>query len=362
MPSLPALFAPLTVRQTTVRNRLWVSPMCLYSVVSGDGLVAPWHQMHYGSLAAGCAGLVMVEATAVSPEGRMTLGDLGLWDDAQIPGLQSIAGFIHAQGAVAGIQLGHAGRKASTTPMWAGSVPLTKAQGAYATLAPSAVAYGNYPVPSEMSTAQIEAVATAFGAAANRANQAGFDVVEIHAAHGYLLHQFASPLSNRRSDSYGGSLENRTRLHRQVLQTVRQNLPASTVVAMRLSATDWVEGGWDLDQSIQLVKAVKAAGLDHVDVSAGGLVDYAKAPAAPGYLAPFAGQIRQATGLSVNTVGIISTAVQANQLVATGVADAVMLGRPLLRNPHLPIAWAAELGVDPLALCPPQYSQARWRD
>jgi len=359
MTSPPALFTPLTLRYTTARNRVWVSPMCQYSAAS-DGLVAPWHRVHYGALAAGGAGLVMVEATAVVPEGRITLGDLGLWDDAQVPGLRDLASYIHDQGAVAAIQLGHAGRKASTTPMWAGSTPLTEEQGAYQALAPSPLAFGNYPVPGEMTVAQIEAVVAAFKAAAVRASRAGFDVIEIHAAHGYLLHQFASPLSNQRSDAYGGSLEDRTRLTMQVLREVRSAVPNEVVVAMRISYTDWVAGGWDLEQSLQLAHWAQAAGLDHLDVSSGGVVDHAKTPLAPGYQAPAAAKIKQATGLSVNTVGLIQTADQANNLVREGQVDAVMVGRPLLGNPHLPMAWADALGLEAAALCPPQYFKARW--
>ena len=359
MALLPALFTPLTLRYTTAPNRVWVSPMCQYSAAA-DGQVAPWHQVHYGALATGGAGLVMVEATAVAPEGRITLSDLGLWDDAQVPGLRDLASFIHDQGVVAAIQLGHAGRKASIAPMWAGSTPLTEEQGAYQTLAPSPIAFGNYPVPGEMTVAQIEAVVAAFKAAAVRASRAGFDVIEIHAAHGYLLHQFASPLSNQRSDAYGGSLENRTRLTMQVLQAVRGAVPGEVVVAMRISATDHVAGGWDLDQSLQLAHWAKTAGLDHLDVSSGGLVDYAKAPMTPGNRTSAAAKIKQATGLSVNSVGLIRSAQQANQLVSDGAVDAVMVGRPLLGNPRLPIAWAAALGLDPVAVCPPQYFDAAW--
>ena len=335
--------------------------MAQYSAVKANGQATPWHQTHYGSLAAGGAGLVTLEVAAVTPEGRMTLGDLGLWEDSQVPGLCGIVDFIHSQGAQAAIQLGHAGRKGARTPLWDHSKPLAKELGAFGTMAPSALAFADYPVPHAMTEEQIEATVAAFGAAAVRAVQAGFDVVEIHAGHGYLLHQFASPLSNTRTDAYGGSLENRVRLMLQVIREVRSKVPSDLVVAMLISATDWVQGGWDVDQSIQLAHWAKVSGLDHMDVSTGGLVDYAKVPAAPGYQAPFAGQIKQATGLSVNTVGIIDSAAQANQLVAEGTVDAVMLGRPLLRNPHLPIAWATELGVDPAVLCPPPYIKARWQ-
>ncbi|MCL1897810.1 MAG: NADH:flavin oxidoreductase/NADH oxidase, partial [Micrococcales bacterium] len=356
MATVPALFRPLTIGSVTFPNRLWVAPMCMYSATQPGALVGPWHQAHYGSLAAGGAGLVLLEATAVAPEGRINLADLGIWTDSQVAGLRGLVDFIHGQGAVAGIQLGHAGRKASAT-VTATALNNQTSPGA---LAPSAIAFGDYSRPTEMTQKQIRQVQAAFSDAATRAVKAGFDLVEIHAAHGYLLHQFASPLSNTRQDDYGGSLDNRLRLLLQVVQAVRDTLPSNVVLAMRISATDWVDGGWDVDQSIELVTKAKALGLDLLDVSAGGLLPDIKVPAAPGYLAPMAAQIKQATGVPTNTVGLIDNAKLANRLVSDGVVDAVMVGRGLLRNPHLPIAWATELGLDPDLISPPQYQRARW--
>jgi 2,4-dienoyl-CoA reductase-like NADH-dependent reductase (Old Yellow Enzyme family) len=358
---MPALFTPITVGQLTLRNRLWVSPMCQYSTTEPDGRVGPWHQAHYGALAAGGAGLVVVEATAVSPEGRITLNDLGLWEDSQVPGLRDLADFMHSQGVAAGIQLAHAGRKAGTTPMWDGSRPLTAEQGAFITLAPSPIAFGNYPLPRQANAGQIEALTAAWANAAKRAVEAGFDFIEIHGAHGYLLHQFMSPLSNTRVDGYGGTLAGRCRFALAVVKAVRQAIPDRVALSMRVSATDWADGGWGVDDTVQLAVWAREQGLDHIDVSSGGLVENAKVPVGPGYQAPFAAQVKKASGLSANAVGLIDSAAQAEQLVASGAVDAVMLGRPLLRDPHLPIAWATELGVEPTSVCPPQYARAQWR-
>jgi 2,4-dienoyl-CoA reductase-like NADH-dependent reductase (Old Yellow Enzyme family) len=245
--------------------------------------------------------------------------------------------------------------------MWAGSTPLTEDQGAYPVVGPSAIAFGSNPVPHALTPAEIHAIIGAWGDAAGRAARAGFDFVEIHAAHGYLLHQFLSPLSNTRADNYGGSLENRARIVLGVVKAVRAAVPDTTVVAMRVSATDWVPGGWGPEETAKLAEWARAAGLDHLDVSTGGLVEDAVVPVGPAYQAPFGADLKKATGLSVNSVGIIDSAAMAEELVASGDLDAVMLGRPFLRNPHLPIAWATELGVEPTEVCPPQYSGARWR-
>jgi 2,4-dienoyl-CoA reductase-like NADH-dependent reductase (Old Yellow Enzyme family) len=354
------LFSPIAIGPVTARNRLWVSPMCQYSSETKDGRVHPWHIAHYGALAQGRPGLIALEATGVVPEGRITPWDLGLWDDAQIGGLAGIADFIKAQGVVPAIQLGHAGRKGSTSQMWAGSTPLPVAEGGYQTFAPSPIAFGEMPVPQELTTGQIADLVEAFAAAGARAAKAGFDVIEIHGAHGYLLHQFMSPLSNHRADQYGGSLENRLRFPLAVVAAAREAIGADRALFMRISATDWAEGGWDLEQSVELARQAKALGLDHIDVSTGGLVPDAKIPVGPGYQAPFAEAIRGRTGLSANTVAVIETPVQAEALIADGAADAVMLGRPFLRDPHTAVKWATELGLEPAAWSPPQYATAGW--
>jgi 2,4-dienoyl-CoA reductase-like NADH-dependent reductase (Old Yellow Enzyme family) len=335
--------------------------MCQYSSEAMDGRVCPWHFAHYGALAQGGTGLVMLEATAVAPEGRITPWDLGLWDDSQIAGLAQIARFIKSQGALAAIQLGHSGRKGSTERMWEGGAHVPPADGGYQTYAPSPVAFAGLPRPLELTREQIAELVRAFAAAAGRAADAGFDVIELHAAHGYLLHQFLSPLANHRLDQYGGSLENRCRLLLAAVAAARTAISPERALAIRVSATDWAPGGWDLDQCVELAGWAKDAGLDHIDVSTGGLVADAKVPVEPGYQAPFAAAIRRRTGLSANTVGVIETAAQAEELIETGAADAVMLGRPFLRDPHTPVKWATELGLEPADWCPPQYSTAGWR-
>ncbi|MDR1634369.1 MAG: NADH:flavin oxidoreductase/NADH oxidase [Bifidobacteriaceae bacterium] len=355
------LFTPIHVGPLTVRNRLWVSPMCQYSSDSKDGLAHPWHVAHYGALAQGRPGLIMLEATAVVPQGRITPWDLGLWEDRQIEGLAGLAGFMRGQGVVPAIQLGHAGRKGSVSQMWAGSTPVPAAEGGYETYAPSAIGFGDLPVPHELTAEQIAGLVEAFAAAAARAAAAGFEAIELHAAHGYLLHQFLSPLSNQRRDQYGGSLENRCRFPLEVVAAVRWAIGPDRALLMRISATDWAEGGWDLDQSVEFVSWAKEAGLDHIDVSTGGLVADAKIPVAPGYQAPFAAAIRQRVGLSANTVAVIETAAQAESLIEDGAADAVMLGRPFLRDPNTAVKWATQLGLEPTDWCPPQYSTAGWR-
>jgi 2,4-dienoyl-CoA reductase-like NADH-dependent reductase (Old Yellow Enzyme family) len=335
--------------------------MCQYAAEGRRGGVEAWHRVHYGSLAAGGAGLVVVEATAVAANGRITPWDLGLWDDSQIAPLASVAELIKAQGAIAAIQIGHAGRKGSTSRMWEGSTPVPPEAGGYRADAPSAVAFTGLPVPHELSWPEMAAVAAAFGAAAARARSAGFQAVEIHAAHGYLLHQFLSPLANRRSDSYGGSLANRSRLPLDVVAAAREAIGDDMALMMRVSATDWVDGGWDLDQTAQLAAWARDAGLDHLDVSSGGVVAEARVPVGPAYQVPLAAELGRATGLSVNAVGLIDSAAVAEQIVAEGGVDAVMLGRPLLRDPHTPIKWATQLGEDPAAWSPPQYAIAGWR-
>ncbi|MDR0594843.1 MAG: NADH:flavin oxidoreductase/NADH oxidase [Bifidobacteriaceae bacterium] len=374
------LFTPIGIGPVTARNRLWVSPMCQYSSESMDGQAYPWHAAHYGSLAAGGAGLVVLEATGVAPEGRITPWDLGLWDDSQIGPLASIAAFIKAQGALAGIQLGHAGRKGSAQKMWLGDGHVPPERGGYQTYAPSPIAFGALPEPRELTNDQIADLVAAFAAAAGRAARAGFDVIELHGAHGYLIHQFLSPLSNRRRDRYGGSLENRCRFALEAVAAARAAIGPDRALLLRISATDWVDGGWDLDQSVELVRAAKDLGLDHIDVSTGGLAPDAQVPVKPGYQAPFGAAIRRRAALSTNTVGVIETPEQAEALIADGPADgaanaagaagaagaaddvdAVMLGRPFLRDPHIAVAWATRLGLEPADWCPPQYARAGWQ-
>ena len=339
------LFSPFRLREIECRNRIFVSPMCQYS--AEDGFANHWHLVHYGSRATGGAGLIIVEATAVTPEGRISPADLGLWDDLHIDALKSITDFIKAQGAVPAIQLAHAGRKACTERPWLGGKPISLAAGGWQPLAPSALSFTSaHTEPCSMDIADIDSVVTAFSAAAQRARQAGFDVVEIHMAHGYLLHEFLSPLSNQRTDDYGGSFENRTRLPLQVVQTVRELWPDHLPVFVRISATDWVEGGWDLEQSVKLARMFKDNGVDLVDCSSGGLIADAPIPAGPGYQTPFATAIRQQANIATGAVGIITEAIQAEHIIATGLADVVIIGREFLRDPHWPLHAAQKLNVD----------------
>jgi len=341
---MPSLFEPLSIKSITLRNRIGVSPMCMYS--SNDGVAHDWHLVHLGARAAGGAGLVIAEATAVAPEGRITPGDAGIWDEKHVEPLARINRFVKAQGAVPGIQLAHAGRKASCDKPWNGGKSLDRAHGGWETLAPSALAFGDYAVPRAMTTDEIRATVDAFARAAGHALAAGFDVVEVHGAHGYLLHEFVSPLSNRRTDAYGGAYDNRVRFPLEVARAVREAWPADKPVLYRVSATDWVEGGWDLPQSIELARRLKAIGIDLVDCSSGGNVHHAKIPLGPGYQVPFAEAIRREAGIPTAAVGLISDAVQAEQLVALGQADAVFLARAMLRDPYWPRHAAKALKVD----------------
>lgn len=337
------LFEPLTIRDVVLRNRIAVSPMCQYS--STDGYANDWHFVHLGSRAVGGAALVIAEASAVLPEGRISPEDLGIWSDAHIPALSRITDFIHQQGSVAGIQLAHAGRKASTARPWEGTGPVTEAQGGWElVVAPSAVPFApDYPVPVALDEAGIEQVVRAFADGARRAKEAGFRVVEVHAAHGYLLHEFLSPLANQRTDRYGGSFENRTRLLREVVRAVQQEWPERYPLFVRLSVTDWVEGGWDLEQSVELARELKTLGVDLLDCSSGGQLPGVPIPVGPGYQTPFAERIRKSTGILTGAVGSITSATQADHIVRTGQADLVLLARPLLRDPYWPLAAAVEL-------------------
>jgi 2,4-dienoyl-CoA reductase-like NADH-dependent reductase (Old Yellow Enzyme family) len=339
------LFAPLQLRGLTLPNRIAVSPMCQYQAV--DGLPTDWHLVHLGGLAQGGAGLVFTEATAVLPEGRISPDDLGLWTDAQGEALARIAHFIAAQGAVPGMQLAHAGRKASNPAPWKGSGSLAPEAGGWIPTAPSALPFDRgWTTPTALDEAGIQTVLQAFAEGALRALDAGFKVIEIHAAHGYLLHQFLSPLSNHREDAYGGSFENRTRLAREVAVALRRVWPEELPLFLRLSATDWAEGGWDLEQSVELAKALKPLGVDLVDCSSGGLVPGAKIPVAPGYQVPFAARLRAEAGLPTGAVGLITTPEQAERILAEGSADLVFLGRELLRDPRWPLRAAHSLGVN----------------
>jgi len=351
------LFTPLRLRELEFRNRIFVSPMCQYSAV--DGVPNEWHFVHLGSRAVGGAALVMVEATAVTAEGRISPYDTGIWSDAQRDAFAPIARFIKEQGAVPAIQLAHAGRKASTDRPWLGGGPLPPEQGGWQPIAPSAVPFSpKHPVPREMTKADIDDVIAAFEAAARRALEAGFEVIELHAAHGYLLHQFLSPLANRRRDDYGGSLENRMRLTLEVARVLRAAWPARLPVFARISATDWVPGGWDLEQSIALGRALKTIGIDLIDCSSGGMVPDANVPAGPGYQVPFAQALRREAEIATAAVGLITEPFQAEQIVATAQADAVFLARELLRDPYWPLRAAGRLGAD-IGYFPAQYLRAR---
>jgi 2,4-dienoyl-CoA reductase-like NADH-dependent reductase (Old Yellow Enzyme family) len=339
------LFSPLKLRNIEFKNRVFVSPMCQYS--SESSLPEDWHFVHLGSRAVGGAGLVFTEATAVSPEGRISPRDLGIWSDPHIPSFQRITSFIKAQGAIPGVQLGHAGRKASTNVPWRSWDLLTPQKGGWQTVAPSPIPFDDRSsVPRELSLAEIEGIEAKFVEAARRSFKAGFEVLEIHMAHGYLFHQFLSPLTNQRKDRYGGSLENRLRFSVETAKAVRGVWPESLPLFVRISCTDWVEKGWDLVQSIELCGRLKETGVDLIDCSSGGLVPDAKVPAAPGYQTPFAAAVRQQVGIATGAVGLITQPAQAEQIVSTGQADAILLAREFLRDPYWPLHAARDLGVD----------------
>ena len=353
---MSALFQTLRLREVTLRNRIAVSPMCQYS--SRDGMPTDWHLVHLGSRAVGGAGLVIAEASAVSPEGRISPDDTGLWSDAHAKAWAPIARFVEAQGAVPGIQLAHAGRKASTDAPWRGGRPLGEGAGGWRPVAPSPRPFAEgHPVPRELSSDDIEAVVGAFRDAARRAAEAGFLMVEIHMAHGYLLHQFLSPLTNRRADAYGGPLENRMRLPLEAARAVREAFPVERPVFARVSATDWVEGGWDLEQSVAFARRLREAGVDLVDCSSGGTVPDARVPLAPGYQVPFAAAIRERAGTPTGAVGLLTEPAQADAVVAEGKADIVLLARQMLRDPYWPLHAAVALGDE--APWPVQYLRAR---
>ena len=351
------LFSPIQLAGVTFPNRVFVSPMCQYS--SEDGFSNDWHLVHLGSRAVGGAGLVFTEAAAVLAEGRITPQDLGFWKDEHIPGLKRIVEFLHSQGVRAGIQLAHAGRKASMARPWAADQRyLTPAEGGWQNvMAPSPIPFaGNYGKAVALDLAGIRTVTHAFTQAVGRALEAGFDLVELHAAHGYLLHEFLSPLSNQRTDQYGGSFENRIRLVIEVVDSMRAALPAELPLLVRISATDWAEDGWNIDQSVALSKVLKAHKVDLVDVSSGGMTPQAVMPLGPGYQTPFAERIRREAQMPTGAVGMITAAAQAEHILRTGQADVVLLARELLREPYWPLNAAHELGD--IASWPAQYLRA----
>jgi 2,4-dienoyl-CoA reductase-like NADH-dependent reductase (Old Yellow Enzyme family) len=349
------LFSPFTMRNVTLRNRIACSPMCMYSSI--DGFANDWHLVHLGSRAVGGAGLVVMEATAVEARGRISPADQGIWKDEHIEFLARIARFLPDQGAVPGIQLAHAGRKASTRPPAEGGTFIGLSEGGWTPVAPSAIPFrAEDPAPHELSKAEITAMVDAFAAAARRALAAGFQVAEIHGAHGYLIHEFLSPLCNRRTDEYGGSFGNRIRLAMEVTESVRRVWPAELPLLLRISATDWAEGGWDIAEAVELARAVRELGVDLIDCSSGGAVPHQKIPLAPGYQVQFAERIRRDAGIATGAVGLITTATQADEIVRSEQADIVLLAREFLRDPYFPLHAAKELGV---AMKPPvQYGRA----
>jgi 2,4-dienoyl-CoA reductase-like NADH-dependent reductase (Old Yellow Enzyme family) len=352
---MSTLLSPFTVRGMTARNRIWVSPMCQYSAV--DGVPDDWHFVHLGQFAAGGAGLVMTEAAAVSPEGRISPRDAGIWNDEQAAAWRRIVDFIHGQGAKAAIQLGHAGRKASTQPPWLGRATVPAAEGGWPSVAPSAVAFGDYATPRELTEAEIPGVVADFAAGARRALDAGVDAIEIHAAHGYLIHEFYSPLSNLRTDGYGGDFDGRVRFMLEVATAVRAEIGDEVPLFTRLSATDWADGGWTGDDTVRLARLLADHGVDLVDVSSGGITLAQRIPLGPGYQVPFAQRIRAEAKVPTGAVGLITEPQQAEQIVATGAADVVFLARALLRDPHWPLNAARVLGGD--IEWPIQYVRAR---
>lgn len=353
----PFLFQPLAIKSVLLKNRLVVSPMCQYSSV--DGFANSWHLVHLGTRAIGGAGLIFTEAAAVSPEGRITAQDLGIWKAAHVDGLRQITDFILAHGSVPGIQLAHAGRKASTRPPWEKSGPVTApAEGGWTVVGPSAQPFSERSlVPVALDAGEIMQVVADFGHAARRAAEAGFKVVEIHAAHGYLIHQFLSPLSNLRTDEWGGSFENRIKLLLDILVAVKKNWPKELPVMVRISATDWTEGGWTPEDSVRLALLLQDRGVDLIDCSTGGNVPQAKIPVGPLYQVPFAAQIRKETGIATGAVGMINTAAEAEGILQEGKADLIFMARQLLRDPYFPLMAAKELGAE--VAWPLQYERAK---
>jgi 2,4-dienoyl-CoA reductase-like NADH-dependent reductase (Old Yellow Enzyme family) len=350
-----SLFAPLKIRDITLRNRIGVSPMCQYS--AEEGFANDWHLVHLGSRAVGGAGLVLMEATAVERRGRISPGDTGIWRNEHIEPLSRITRFLSAHGAAAGVQLAHAGRKGSTAPPWQGGGVIAQEAGGWQPVAPSAVPFHlGDPAPRELSVAEIGSIIDAFRSAAGRAAEAGFQIAEIHGAHGYLIHEFLSPLSNLRTDDYGGAFEHRIRFALEVVRAVRSVWPENLPLFLRISSTDWVEGGWDLDQSVELARHVRDLGVDLIDCSSGGASPAQQIALGPGYQVPFAERIRREAGILTAAVGLITSAGQAAEIVRSGQADLILLARQFLRDPYFPLHAARELDqhVDP----PVQYLRA----
>lgn len=337
------LFQELKIRDLTIPNRAWVSPMCQYSATNGR--IGDWHRVHLGAFATGGAGLILVEATGVVPEGRISIGCPGIWNDDLSKAFKPIIEFAHSMGSTIGIQIAHAGRKGSTMRPWDDHLVADESEGGWQTVSASEIAFTGMPTPRALSTVEIADLVEDFAHAADRAVKVGFDVIEIHAAHGYLLHQFLSPLTNKRTDEYGGSLDGRMRFLLEVAQKVRATIPVGVPLFVRISATDWVEGGWDIDQAVILCEKLKEIGVDLIDVSSGGLVSNAVIPVGPGYQVPFSETIRKKVGIATSAVGVITDAHQAEEIVTSGKADAVMLAREMLRNPRWALAASEELGV-----------------
>jgi 2,4-dienoyl-CoA reductase-like NADH-dependent reductase (Old Yellow Enzyme family) len=352
--AMSVLFSPLRLRGLELRNRIFVSPMCQYSCA--DGFATDWHLVHLGSRAAGGASLVMAEASAVEPIGRISPGDAGIWSEAHARAWAPVARFIRSQGAAPGIQLAHAGRKASTAVPWEGGGPLQS--GAWTPVGASAIPFDSgFATPRELTAAELVEIAARFAASAGHALAAGFEVLELHYAHGYLVHSFLSPLSNHREDVYGGNFDGRARLALEIAAAVRRVWPERLPLFVRVSATDWVEGGWDLPQTVELARRLKGLGVDLIDCSSGALVPYAKIPAGPGYQVPFAEAVRREAGIATGAVGMITEPLQAEEILASGKADAVLLAREFLRDPYWPLHAAAALGDE--APWPKQYRRAK---
>jgi len=341
---VPKLFDPIVIRGLEMKNRAWVSPMCQYSAV--NGVVGEWHHVHLGGFAIGGAGLIMAEATGVVAEGRISIGCPGLYNDEQVAAWAPIVDFAHAMGSKMGIQLAHAGRKGGTALPWSGHRMATPEEGGWEAVAPSAIAFEGYPEPHALTVPEIQELVKSFGVAAKRALAAGFDLVEIHAAHGYLLNEFYSPLSNYRTDEYGGNFEGRTRFLKEVVREVRSSIPEATPLFVRISASDWIEGGWTIEDSVKLANELEGLGVDLIDVSSGGNVHNAKITVGPGYQVSFAEAIKRGSSLLTSAVGMITDPIQANEIIESGKADAVMLARELLRNPRWPLHAAKVLDVD----------------
>lgn len=358
---MPSLFEPITLRGLTTSNRIWLSPMCQYSVEQQDGVPTDWHLVHLGARAVGGFGLIITEATAVTPDGRISPQDTGLWNAEQTAAWRRIVDFAHQQNTPIGVQLSHAGRKSSTFAPWLGRGSVPVEQGGWLASGPSPVAFGYYAEPRALSVAEIGDLVRAFADAAGRADDAGFDVIEIHAAHGYLLHQFLSPLANQRTDAYGGSFENRTRFLTEVVDAIREVWPADKPMVVRLSATDWVEGGWTAAETAELAEALQPHGVDLFDISSGGLDPGQRITVGPGYQVSFTRDVRTKAGVATGAVGLITEPAQAQAILDEGAADVVLLARAALREPAWPLRAARELGLPAGdAPLPPQYTRAGW--